>query len=393
MGPFCESDAGKTVYCSSNATRTTRAGRSDLVYMNRPDRKFCEFQFARERLTPESGANIEACRANLTERIARCALECDSCKKECTSATARDLVSAFRCSFGLPVVGLAAAFHSSDVGLDIANRHGGVRTKAQVPVPDTAFVEQYHTLVQNSVDSPIVPRGSVSCRRAHRESSTGDYVAPLANDGAYVRRRGFLVGCTTDLDCERRCGEHPIHGSPFVCSHNVTLYSHAGVDEGTFHELKEAETAAIAANRPHRKVWRPVHGADSFYVVEEPGDADFDPTDGSVGICTDTHVAYANTGCLDKGGAQAMLSLAGCPTRAMGWASFACGVGIAMGSDFVTDVGIDSSSLSYPRTLVSEAQVNGKTAQAVQCNDVVDCQRKCDFFERAARDGGLPVRL
>ena len=116
VGPYCVSEGGSTVYCSSNATRTQRSGLFDLKYMVRDDRHFCESQFARERLAPESGADIETCRTNLTARIERCELTCDSCAAECTNKAARELVSAWRCSVGLPVMGTFLAMSVSDQG-------------------------------------------------------------------------------------------------------------------------------------------------------------------------------------------------------------------------------------------------------------------------------------
>lgn len=75
-----------------------------------------EFKFARDRLTPDAGFDIELCRSNLTSRIENCHLRCDTCKAECTSSAARSVVSAYKCSLGLPTLGMAAAMHSSDVG-------------------------------------------------------------------------------------------------------------------------------------------------------------------------------------------------------------------------------------------------------------------------------------
>jgi len=118
-GPFCIAESGEPAVCSSNASRTQRSGVYDLEYMARDDRLFCEFQFARERLTPETATEIDAvelCRANLTQRLEHCALECDTCKAECESPAARAATSAYRCTVGFPTVGMTAAFHSSDIG-------------------------------------------------------------------------------------------------------------------------------------------------------------------------------------------------------------------------------------------------------------------------------------
>lgn len=139
VGPWCMDVDEHVSYCSPNATRTLRSGVADVEYMIRPDREFwsvglkphtrarakahqptpcarSEFKFARQRLTPEVDSDIEMCRSNLTARVAKCHLSCDSCNAECTSSAARSLVSSYRCSLGMPTVGLTAAFHSSDVG-------------------------------------------------------------------------------------------------------------------------------------------------------------------------------------------------------------------------------------------------------------------------------------
>lgn len=165
-----------------------------------------ELQFARERLAPESGADIESCRTDLTARFERCALTCDSCAAECTSAAARNLVSAWRCSFGMPVLGIMAAMQVTDQGVEIANRWGAERTRGYIATPDDAWTEQFRTLVQNSVDRPRIARGAISCRKAHRESSTGGFVPTLDDEGKHIARTGFMVGCNTDLDCYSRCG-------------------------------------------------------------------------------------------------------------------------------------------------------------------------------------------
>ena len=166
VGPYCINTGGEAAYCSPNASRTQRSGVEDIKYMNRPDRHFCEFKFARQRLTPEAGDDIEACRSNLTMRIRRCHLSCDSCAADCTSLTALLLVSAYKCSLGLPTLGLAASFHSSDIGTDISHRWGAKRIEGRPPAPGDSFQEQYRTMVQNRIDNPIAPR---NCKSLHLE--------------------------------------------------------------------------------------------------------------------------------------------------------------------------------------------------------------------------------
>lgn len=116
-GPFCRGVDNKIVACSANATRTKRAGVHELGYELRDDRQYCEYQFFRDRATPEAEGGVEACRAELTARIERCGLTCLTCTALCTSPSVRALVSTYRCSFGLPTLGLFAGFHESDAGL------------------------------------------------------------------------------------------------------------------------------------------------------------------------------------------------------------------------------------------------------------------------------------
>ena len=165
VGPYCIDGNEQVAYCSPNATRTQRSGVTDIEYMSRPDREYCEFKFARQRLTPEVDNDIEMCRANLTRRVASCHTSCDACDARCTSAAARDLVSAYRCSLGLPTIGMQAAFHSSDVGVDVGSRWGAVREKRRPAAPDDSYQEAYRTMVQNRIEAPLAPRNCKSCTR------------------------------------------------------------------------------------------------------------------------------------------------------------------------------------------------------------------------------------
>ena len=418
VGPYCMAEGGGVAICSPNATRTQRSGMYDLRYMARDDRHYCESQFARERLAPESGADIESCRTNLTARIERCELTCDSCAAECTSKAARELVSAWRCSIGLPVMGTYLAMSVSDQGQEIKNRWGADRQRGLIGTPDESWVEQYRTLVQNSVDRPLISRGGVSCRKSHFESTTGGFQSALNDDGAYIRRSGFMVGCNTDMDCYSRCGglrrlhveqhthtdhahalttslfpvaEHPISGNSFVCTHNPEFYSYAGEGRDAYEHLVAEEAAQKAAGKPQRRVWRSSGQDPHFYFVDEPGDDVMDPKDGSIGVCTDVHMDYSNTGCLDPVGASVTMSIVGTAIRFHPhFRGLFCGILIEHGdSDFFTDVGISEISLLYPRTLVTAAQVNGVERAAVTCWNPMDCERKCDFFRTHSRDGGL----
>ena len=227
-----------------------------------------------------------------------------------------------------------------------------------------------------------------------------------------------MVGRNTDMDCYSRCGglrrlhveqhthtdhahalttslfpvaEHPISGNAFVCTHNPEFYSYAGEGRDAYEHLVREEAAQKAAGKPHRRVWRSSGQDPHFYFVDEPGDDVMDPKDGSIGVCTDVHMDYSNTGCLDPVGASVTMSIVGTAIRFHPhFRGLFCGILIEHGdSDFFTDVGISEISLLYPRTLVTAAQVNGVERAAVTCWNPIDCERKCDFFRTHSRDGGL----
>lgn len=212
----------------------------------------------------------------------------------------------------------------------------------------------------------------------------------MDDEGSLVQRKGFLVECKTDLDCFSRCGTHPVSGTHYVCTHNLDLYSLAGYSKSAYKRALAESDAHRASGKPHTKVWLPSSNDESFYLMDEPGDDEYDIQRGT-GVCTDTHIDYLNTGCLDSEGAKATLSISGCSGRAFGWSTFFCGVEVDYDEDYVTDAALSTGSLLYPRTLVEEAQVNGKTMMRVTCGDPFTCTRKCDRMERTARDGGLPA--
>ena len=330
------------------------------------------------------------CRANLTARVHKCLLNCDACGAECTSSVVRSLVSAYRCSLGLPTIGLAASFHSSDVGFTIGTRWGAIRERRRPAAPEDAFQEQYRMLIQNRVDKPMAPRNSISCRKPHRESITGHFVAPLNEKGETVERKGFHMECTTDLDCFSRCGSHPVTGMHYVCTHKLELYSHAGYSKKAYKSLVADGVALRAKGEAHVQVWLPEAHDENFYLMEEAGDDKFDIERGT-GVCTDTHIDYMHTGCMDGAGALSTMSLTGCSGKAFGWANFFCGSEVDFDEDFVSNVGISARTILYPRVLVEESMINGKAQLRQTCWNPLDCMDKCDYMERHARDNGLPA--
>jgi hypothetical protein len=317
----------------------------------------------REALTPEAN-DTESCRATLQDHIEHCNLECSTCGGACTSPAAKAAVSTYACTAGMPVFGLHAAMHHSDAAVDLNSRWGAQREKGRPPIPEHAFQEQFRLFLNQDLHHPKVPRNSVSCRRPHAESSMGSYTPPLHEDGYPIKRKGFMVPCTTDSDCASRCGSHPILGTLYVCTHNVSFYTYAGFYNNT-----------------------------EYYTIDEPGDDEFDPKNVSEpGICTDFHVNYGRTGCRSVGAATATLAAIGCTARSFGFANEFCGIEVVRDdSDFVTGIGFDEATVEYPRTLIPSEEVNGKTTLKLTCNDAADCKRKCDHLEQIAHDGGLPA--
>ena len=157
-------------------------------------------------------------------------------------------------------MGIAAAAQISDGGQHIITRHGSQRTKGRAPIPEEAFEEQYDILINQNVDAPRVPRNSVSCRKEHRESTNGKYVAHLDSKGKPILRTGFMVGCQTTSDCYSRCGQHPISGDNYVCTKSPRFYSWFVINS---------------------------HNCSNGCFVDEPGDERFDIENRSLGVCTD----------------------------------------------------------------------------------------------------------
>lgn len=156
-GPTCLSEQDKLLVCSSNSTRTQRAGVFEILYWTREDRTFCDSAFFRDRVTSED-ATSELCRARLLSRNQSCYKSCDRCTFQCTNAVARSISTAWKCSAGLPTQGIFAAARISDVGVDIHHRHGANRVSGKPSIPEVAWPETHETLVGNDVDHPKVPR-------------------------------------------------------------------------------------------------------------------------------------------------------------------------------------------------------------------------------------------
>ena len=124
--------------CSSNSTRTQRAGVYEILYWTRDDRTQCDSAFFRNRITPEDGTS-ELCRARLLDRNVSCYKTCYRCNFQCNNALARTIATTWACSAGLPTQGLFAAARISDVGMDIHHRHGANRLTGRPSIPEVAW--------------------------------------------------------------------------------------------------------------------------------------------------------------------------------------------------------------------------------------------------------------
>jgi hypothetical protein len=156
-GPTCLSEQDKLLVCSSNSTRTQRAGVYEILYWTRDDRVQCDSAFFRNRITPEDGTS-ELCRARLLDRNTSCYKTCYRCNFQCNNALARTIATTWKCSAGLPTQGIFAAARISDVGMDIHHRHGANRLTGRPSIPEVAWPETHHTLIGNDVNNPKVPR-------------------------------------------------------------------------------------------------------------------------------------------------------------------------------------------------------------------------------------------
>lgn len=378
----------------------------------REDRRYCESPFFRSRIVPDDPTKFSAelCRKTIAKRNETCFLECDVCNAYCTSSTARAIKDTITCSIELPTLGITAAARSSDAGERISYGHGAIRPQSRVATPDNAFLEQFDILINNDVERPLVNRDAVSCRKPHRESTTGGYVPGLDANGNPKKRLGFMVPCDTDSDCYSRCGEHPITGQSFVCTPNPQFYSFHVINESLTAETLAIELSAqdLAPGIPvtddydsfesrlaileARPTWitKPDTHTTQAYYVDEPGEDKFDPPRGSYGVCTDARMDFMHTNCESRGGAAATIGIKGCTSR-LGYNLAYCGARVErFGPDF-NDVSISSESLEWPRVLAEGGVFNGVVEQRVTCADQVDCMTKCERFARTARDGGLPI--
>ena len=140
-------------------------------------------------------STAEACRVRLLDRNQSCYKTCDRCRFQCNNPLARTIATTWACTAGLPTLGIAAAARISDAGVDIHMRHGANRLTGKPAIPEVVWPETHEILIGNDVAYPRVPRDSISCRKAHPESTYGHYVPGLDNKGRPKKREGYHVSC------------------------------------------------------------------------------------------------------------------------------------------------------------------------------------------------------
>jgi hypothetical protein len=219
------------------------------------------------------------------------------------------------------------------------------------------------------------------------------------------------VPCTTNLDCQSRCGTHPASGYAFSCTPNPKFYSFHVVnesltEEGLADELsRQVSDPSLPARADYESIearlallearprWIPTSdtATTKAYFVDEPGHDRFDIPAGSYGVCTDVRYDFQHSGCDSRTASAVINGLVGCTGKVSFINIFFCGSRVELtGPDF-NDASIDASSLGYPRTLVEGASTNGIVQQRVECADPVDCSTKCERFARTSRDGGMDI--
>ena len=351
----CLSEDNQTLRCPPHASLTTRAGIFELEYLARRDRSdvYCQRHIFQQAMLDEPNASSARCAEQLETQLSNCSgALCPRCVLNCSSATARSISSAWKCSGGYQGASFAMAAFGSDAGEHARFLHGAVRVDNTQPVPEALAEHLFRVVVNNP--SGRIARDAVSCRAHHRLSSRGHFVHAFDDDGVPVARTGFMMQCEKDADCVRSCPRHPKTGLHYVCQRYVDLYDSVHTGDGSIRFLN---------------------------LTDGDGDA-FDVLPGQ-GVCVDVRYDLLVSSCDSHTGFKVMQGLLGCSQNLFGGAN--CGLALAApsGSELDDAELIDEG---FPRTLRHATD----SAPAVQCSSVHDCKLQCRVLDRAGPLGAPP---
>ena len=210
-----------------------------------------------------------------------------------------------------------------------------------------------------------------------------------------------MVGCRTDVDCRGRCGEHPVHGKHYVCSHDVDFYTLCGRPRARLERhvrgaLRGGASGSKSEGKPHARIWLPDPANPDTVLC---GHARRRRVRSQRRLARRLHRRalqlrqlgmrrrLGNTA-RDDGHRDAVTSRG----AGIGLSHLFCGASSRRATTTLSPTsGIAEADEEYPRTLVPAAKVNGKLTPRIVCFNSFDCKAKCDFFERTAREGGLPA--
>lgn len=256
--------------------------------------------------------------------------------------------------------------HTSDAGQLMRASHGARRSDGYKAVPEKLARHSWRALAWNP--DGATQRDTISCRKEHRASLRGRFIAGFAASGAPLSRAGFIVDCDTDADCARECPRHPLTASTYQCSKRYNLYDYAVTGDSS---------------------------DDTRLVNDSAGSATaFDPLPisegGKSGICVDAPAEY-NQFCDSSTLNDVTMGIVGCPSAfVLFWL---CGLTLETRSGDSTTAALTGDAF-YPRTLIAgrtDPDGDGISDAELKCYDPVDCAGKCRTLERTSTHGaGAP---
>ena len=244
-GGTCLSEDGKReLRCSSSADRLARSGVYEIKEWLRLDRRYTEFELFRSRISSENTWTAADAYEQIAFKNFTCFYEqCPRCTSACTIKWVQTATNIVRCTVGSNFMSQVACGFQSDAGQALYAMHGAKRSENIKGNPERTHAEFFRSCVDNK--NGTIARDAVSCRRRTRASSNGEFVPGFDNDGNKIARRGYMVSCAKDADCQRRCPvEHPLHGTPYVCMKSYHLYDvlHTREDGAYFQQLEDSNT-------------------------------------------------------------------------------------------------------------------------------------------------------